>query len=102
MENAALVVIDVQIGAFDGKAMAPIHSGDDLFDRVSRLIAATRAAKVSVIFVQHCVNEGQLLMKGSQAWELHPKFQPDPKELIVYRRQSSAFEGTIYMKYSKK
>jgi nicotinamidase-related amidase len=94
MENAALVVIDVQIGAFDGKAMAPIHSGDDLLDRASRLIAAARAAKLPVIFVQHCANEGQLLMKGSQAWELHPKIQINPNEPIVYKRQSSAFNDT--------
>ncbi len=94
MENTALVVIDVQIGAFDGKAMPAVHAGDDVLHRVSRLIVAARAAKVPVIFVQHCAHEGQLLIQGSPAWELHPKIQPSPNEPIVFKRQSSAFDGT--------
>jgi len=94
MENTALVVIDVQTGAFDGKAMPAVHSGDEILDRTSRLITAARAATVPVIFVQHCGNEGQLLLKGSPAWELHPRIKPNQSELIVTKQQSSAFDGT--------
>lgn len=94
MNGTALLVIDVQTGAFDGKSTPAIDHGDDLLIRISSLIDAARVAHVPVVFVQHCAHEGQLLIEGSDAWELHSLVKPELNELIVHKRSSSAFDGT--------
>ena len=82
------------MGAFDGKGVPAIDYGDDLLDRTSHLIAAARDAQVPVIFIQHCALEDQLLVEGTEAWELHPSIKPDRNELVVHKRESSAFHDT--------
>ncbi len=92
--SLALLVIDVQLGAFDGEAIPAMHHGDDLLARASKLVAAARATGIPVIFVQHCAPEGQLLIEGTMPWQIHPSVSPESSEAVVLKRESSAFEGT--------
>ena len=94
MKNTVLIVIDIQTGAFDGKEIPPVHAGRELLQRVGQLIAAARTASIPVFFIQHCAQAGQLLVKWSPAWALHPSIQAKPNERVIYKRQSSAFDGT--------
>lgn len=94
-ESSALLVIDMQLCAFDGKLIPPIHEGPDLLDRVSMLIAAARQSEIPVVFIQHCAPlDGQPYAKGTHGWEIHPSISPEPSEPIVYKSQSSGFAGT--------
>ena len=90
----ALLVIDVQTGAFDGQRYEPIADADRLLSTTQGLIAAARAAGLPVIHVQHSEGAGELFEEGSAQWHIHPSVAPVPGELVVRKRESSAFSGT--------
>ena len=90
----ALLVIDVQTGAFDGQRCPPIADADRLLSTTQGLIAAARAATLPVIHVQHGDDAGQVFEEGSAQWHIHPKVVPASGELVVRKRESSAFAGT--------
>ena len=48
----ALLVIDMQLVAFDGEVTAPVAGGSDLLDRVAKLIAVCRTHEVPVVFLE--------------------------------------------------
>lgn len=89
----ALLVIDLQTGAFDGLKCDPIDSGDRLLGRAAELIAAARAAGVPVLHVQHDEPQG-VLVKDTPQWDLHPAVAPLPGETRVEKQAYSAFENT--------
>ncbi|MEL7454330.1 MAG: isochorismatase family protein [Pseudomonadota bacterium] len=93
MDTAALLLIDVQVGAFDGVRIPAIYRGDRLIERCAQLIEAARKAGLPVIFVQHSAEEG-LLVKGTEAWPIHPLLAPLNGEHILEKNCSSAFEQT--------
>lgn len=88
--QTALLVIDVQRGLF--KKSSPIYQADQLLENLNLLIRAARQSGTPVIFIQH-ENEKQLV-KGSQAWQLHPRIQPLNDEVIIHKQHGNAFEGT--------
>ena len=90
----ALLVIDVQTGAFDGQRCPPIAEADQLLSTTQGLIAAARAASASVIHVQHGDDAGQVFEEGSAQWHIHASVAPTPGELVIRKRESSAFAGT--------
>ncbi|MEO1304149.1 MAG: cysteine hydrolase family protein [Pseudomonadota bacterium] len=93
MTSLALLVIDMQTGALDGKLIPAIHMGEDLLTKAKTLIDAARREDVPVIYVQHNADEG-LLVKETEAWSIHPSIAPADGERIIEKRASSAFEGT--------
>jgi nicotinamidase-related amidase len=90
----ALLVIDMQQGAFDGVRLPPIHRASDLLERVEQLLAAARGSLTPVIHVQHCDEAGQAFEQGTPHWLFHPRVAPLPGEVVIQKRASSAFEGT--------
>ena len=92
--SLALLVIDVQAGAFDGQRCPPIAEADQLLSTTQGLIAAARAASASVIHVQHGDDAGQVFEEGSTQWHIHASVAPAAGELVVRKRESSAFAGT--------
>ncbi len=93
MNALALLVIDVQIGAFDGKLLPAIPMGDDLLSKIEILIGAARKSDVPVIYIQHCAADG-LLVKDTEAWPIHPLLAPRLGDLVIEKQASSAFENT--------
>lgn len=92
---AALLVIDMQLCAFDGQLIPAIHEGRDLLEKVAGLIGAARQSEIPVIFVQHCAAlDGPPYARGTPGWKIHPLIAPLSGEAIVYKSQSSGFEGT--------
>ena len=92
--SLALLVIDVQTGAFDGQRCPPIAEADRLLSTTQGLIAAARAASRPVIHVQHGDVAGQVFEEGSAQWHIHASVAPAAGELLVGKRESSAFAGT--------
>ena len=88
--NTALLVIDVQQGLFE-KA-TPIYQAETFLENLNTLIDRARQQAVPVIFIQHS-NE-KLLIKGSDAWQLHPKIQPLANEVIIHKLHGDAFIET--------
>ena len=94
MPNTALLIIDVQRGAFDGVLHPPINQPDVLIDSAARLLNAARSGGAPVVFIQHCEGPGKLFTEGTPQWALHGALLPQAGEAIVHKRASSAFEDT--------
>ena len=88
--QAALLVIDLQKELFEKST--PIYKADQLLDNITDLIDRARLAGLPVIFIQH--SSQNILKKGSDGWQLHPRIQLLPIELIIHKLHPNAFEGT--------
>ncbi len=98
LEKTAILVIDMQ-HYFQG-LIAPI------LDNVLSLIHACRTAQVKIVFTRHGVldpeNDGgmlttwwdDLILQGSEAWQLEKELKPNSSDLIIDKNRYSAFQGT--------
>ena len=84
--QAALVVVDVQVGVMANSWDAP-----RVVKNVARAVARAREGGVPVIWVQH---ESDELPRDSSAWQLVPELMPEAGEKRVYKRFPSSFEET--------
>jgi nicotinamidase-related amidase len=94
MPPTALLVIDIQQAAFDGAFCPPIDRADDLVSNAGSLIAAARAARHPVIFVQHCDAKGEPFEEGTAHWRFHEQLTPQTGDVVVKKHASSAFDNT--------
>jgi nicotinamidase-related amidase len=94
-QNVALLVIDIQRGAFDGGRCPVIDAPERLVRNACALIDAARAGRRPIVFVQHCDREpGEPFEEGTRHWLLHESLVPARGETVVKKYASSAFEGT--------
>ena len=91
--TSALLVIDMQRGAFDGEACAPISGAEPLLANTRSLVEAARASGVPVLFIQHLESEG-VFVEGSARAEIDAALSPAADEPTITKRASSAFEDT--------
>ena len=89
--NKAMIVIDVQKGLFERSI--PIYKAESVLENINILIKGARDVGVPVIFIQH--SNKTTLVKGSDAWQLHPAIQPLDNEEIVHKLHGNAFKDTI-------
>jgi len=94
MKHTALLVIDLQRGAFDGVRCPPIAQPDTLIGNALTLVNAARAGGAPIVFVQHCDAEGDVFEEGSRHWELHDALVPQADDKVLKKHASSAFDGT--------
>jgi len=91
MKEAALLIIDVQVGIIDGfKA----YRGNDVLDRINILTEKARASSTPVIYVQHDGKTGGPLETGSSGWQIHPTIKPKTGDLIIRKKASDSFFQT--------
>ena len=88
--TTALIVIDVQQGLFENTT--PIYQAHQLLMNINTLISKARQDGAPVFFIQH--SGEKYLVKGSDAWKLHPDIQPAMGEIIIHKVHPNAFEGT--------
>jgi nicotinamidase-related amidase len=112
-QNTALIVYDMQAGI-----TRQIRDGQEIIQRVSRMLAAARAAGVRTFFTRHLSLPKELMgafqcrtamawqrtdsmdkvkplfLRDSPAFQIIPELQPLPSEGIVDKITMSAFEGT--------
>ncbi len=94
MTSTALLVIDIQRGAFDGVRCPPIDSPERLVRNANALVAAAREGQAPVVFIHHCDDPGQAFEEGTEHWQLHESLVPAAGEHLLKKYASSAFEGT--------
>lgn len=94
MQTTALLVIDIQRGAFDAERCPPIDSPDRLVRSARTLIEAARAGGHPVVFIQHCDEPGQPFETGTVHGQLHESLVPALGESVLKKYESSSFEGT--------
>jgi len=86
----ALLVIDVQKGLFERST--PIYEAKQVLENINTLINNARQEGVPVFFIQHANKD--TLVKGSDAWQLHPDIQPLDDEDIIHKLYGNAFKDT--------
>ena len=84
-----LLVIDMQMGLFEGKA--PRYDADGVVRRINAVAGAVRATGGSVIFVQHDDPQGSILEPGTDSWKLLPILVRTEKDLLVRKRACDSF-----------
>lgn len=112
-ENTALIVYDMQAGI-----VPQIKNGQEIAQKVSRVLDAARAAGVRTFFTRHMSLPTELMgafqyrtamawqrvdspekvrpmfLRDSPAFQIIPELQPLPSEGIIDKITMSAFEGT--------
>ncbi len=87
--NTVLLVIDVQRGLFDPEPRP--FEADAVIARINALAARARALDVPVVLVQH---ESASLPFGSEAWQLDPRLDVEPRDAVVRKTTPDAFLRT--------
>jgi nicotinamidase-related amidase len=68
--TSALLVIDLQIGMFDGASMPPLYNADRLVENTRALLAWARDRGHRVAFVQHSGPAGDMLAPDAPGWPI--------------------------------
>ncbi|WP_428503497.1 cysteine hydrolase family protein [Roseateles sp.] len=91
LELAALLVIDVQCGAFDGRLCPPMPDGDGLLSACRSALDWARQQRVPVFWIQHSEPGGPMDGPG---FEIDPRLNPSPNEPRFTKTVPNAFEET--------
>ena len=89
----ALLVIDMQLVAFDGKITPPVINSSPLISKVADLIEIFRSTNTAVIFLQTCAAAGQPYAEDVHGWEIHPQVAPQKTEQVLFKVGASGFEN---------
>lgn len=94
--TTALLVIDIQRGAFDGVRCPPIDSPERFVGNTNRLLEAARAGEHPIVFIQHSESDPDSpFEEGSVHWQLHESLVPSgAREATMKKYASSSFENT--------
>ena len=99
IENAALLVIDVQQGLFE--RATKVYQAEQFLDNLNCLIDAARETDTPVIFIQH--ENQNTLKRDSDTWQLHPRIQPNHEETLIHKQHGNAFfETSLQAKLASK
>jgi nicotinamidase-related amidase len=90
----ALLVIDMQLVAFDGVITPAITNGDRVLEQVSQTIHTIRSNNLPIIFIQTCALDGQPYAKDTHGWEIHPSISVKPEDRVVFKPGCSGFDDT--------
>src|SRR5512140_613368 len=85
----ALLVIDMQVGLFEG---TPRHDAEGVVRRVNEIARNMRATGGAVIFIQH-EDEGGF-QRGTRGWEILPTLEREEADLRVDKKACDAFYET--------
>ncbi|MDO3413279.1 cysteine hydrolase family protein [Saccharibacillus sp. CPCC 101409] len=86
-----LLVVDVQNAMFAEEP--PVYLGEEVAERIARLLHKARAAGTPVVFIRHTEDEGEFA-EGTDTWQIHSAVAPLPGETILQKRTSDSFYET--------
>jgi nicotinamidase-related amidase len=89
LQQAALLVIDVQCGAFDGRLCPPMPDGDSLVRACEQAIGWARRRGVPVLWIQHSEPSGPMDGPG---FDIDPRLTPRPDEARFTKTTPNALE----------
>ncbi len=109
LEQAALLVIDMQNYFLDPSSHAFVESGRAMLPNISALVTHFRKAGRPVIFTYFAVKEGEpdpilrwwgeSVVDGTEESRLTPELVPQGGELIMRKSSYSSFQGTELEKF---
>ncbi len=89
MPATALLIIDVQVGIVGGA-----YREAEVLTVIAEMADRARAAEAPVIYLQHCHDRYEPMMKGAEGWPIHPKVAPKSDDVIVEKTASDGFYQT--------
>jgi nicotinamidase-related amidase len=89
--KAAVLVIDLQTGMFDGVGMPPIHGADALVEQVRAVTAWARRTSRPVAFVRHDGSPGESLAPGAAGWPVWPALRQAADEPTFQKSVGDSF-----------
>jgi nicotinamidase-related amidase len=110
--RTALLVIDMQRGAFEGgDERARLLAASGIVERLAQVVAAARARGVTIIYVLNSrradgadqvtlpvqggmAGGGGRPVEGSPEWQVVDALRPGPADVQVIKRRRNAFYGT--------
>lgn len=87
--KTALLIIDVQVGIVAGA-----YREGEVLAAISAMADRARAVPAPVIYLQHCHDRFEPMMKGAAGWRIHPDVAPHPGDIIVEKTASDGFYKT--------
>lgn len=91
--NAALLVIDLQTGMFDGKLEPVIHKADDLVADVRATLGWARERGYPVAFIRHDGPAGDPLAPDEPGWPVWPALGQREDEPTFAKSVGDAFSN---------
>jgi nicotinamidase-related amidase len=91
--TSALIIIDMQTAAFEPAAV-PKYDASGTIARINRLAGDVRAARGSVLFIQHDGPPGDAFEPGAPGWQLWPALDRKAADLVVRKTSCDSFLGT--------
>jgi len=92
--DIALIIIDMQVGVFDGSIVPSVFRADNLLANVVQLIEKARKSSIPIIFVQHKGDSGHPLEYQSRGWHIHPELSILDEDLVVEKQTPDSFFNT--------
>jgi nicotinamidase-related amidase len=86
----ALLVIDMQVGLFEGDP--PRHDADGVIQRINEIAKIVRATGGIVIFIQH--EDNYSLTPESEGWEILPTLKRVDTDLLLRKQACDSFYET--------
>jgi len=86
----ALLVIDMQVGLFEGEP--PRHDAEGVVQRINDIANSVRAIDSIVIFIQH--EDSRAFTPGTKRWEILPDLRRKDTDLLVGKQACDAFYET--------
>lgn len=87
--NTVLLVIDVQNAVIEES-----WDGDNVVDRIGKVIDAARASDTPVIYIQHEVPGNPHMGRGSEGWHIRPEIAPLTGEPVIAKQYGDSFVET--------
>lgn len=94
MAEPALVLVDIQAGAFGGCGIPAVDGAERLLQNAAALLEAARTSGTPVVHIQHCARPGEVFAEGAPGWPIATQVRPQPDEPVVRKHASNAFEDT--------
>ncbi|MDX9953109.1 MAG: cysteine hydrolase family protein [Anaerolineae bacterium] len=86
----ALLIIDMQVGLFEGEP--PRHDAHGVIRRINKIAKMVRDTGGIVIFIQH--EDDSSLIRGTPGWEILPALDRTAKDLSVQKQACDSFYET--------
>ncbi len=86
----ALLVIDMQVGLFEGNS--PRFDAEGVIQRINKIARVVRATGGVVIFIQHEDQGG--LKRDTEGWEILPMLERVETDLLMHKQACDSFYET--------
>ncbi len=93
-QHQALLIIDMQLVAFDGEITPPIQDGAMVLKNAGDLLIACRTAGLHIVYIQTRAASGQPYAEDVHGWAIHPSIAPEIDDTVVFKVNSDGFEDT--------